>query len=357
MNDKRALKIWLYSGLIMVFVQVVVGGITRLTGSGLSITKWEIITGVVPPLSKDQWTKEFEMYKETPQYREINEGMELGSILKSGTFKFIYFWEWVHRQWARLMGLVFIFPFLYFLYRKQLSKNLLIRLIVLLLLSAAAASLGWIMVSSGLIDRPWVNAYKLSIHLILAFIVFIYLWWTILLEFEERRRWVDHVDLRWIRNGFLFFLILLWIQIFFGGIMSGMKAAVVYPTWPDMNSEFFPQVLFNINNLSVDNFIKYDQNEWMPAFVHFIHRSIAYVLLILGSILFYLSICKSFLNQIAGKWMLWIIVLITQVILGIITVVLSKGSIPILFGVLHQAVALALLTVTYYLQFILNKKI
>ncbi len=357
MGKKGGLKIWLYSGLIMVFVQVVVGGITRLTGSGLSITKWEIITGVVPPLSHEQWTKEFELYKETPQYREINEGMELGSIFISGSFKFIYFWEWVHRQWARLMGFVFIFPFLYFLYKKQLSKELLKRLIVLVLLAATAASFGWIMVASGLIDRPWVNAYKLSIHLILAFIVFIYLWWTILSEFEERKNWVDHVDLRLIRNGLFLFLILLWIQIFFGGIMSGMKAAVVYPTWPDMNSEFFPQILFNINNFSVDNFVNYDQNEWMPAFIHFMHRSTAYILLVLGAILFYFSIRIDFMKHILSKWILWIIVLITQVILGIITVVLSKGSIPIFFGVLHQTVALALLTASYYLQFILNKKI
>ena len=161
-------KVWLLVGIIMIFFQVVIGGVTRLTGSGLSITKWEIILGTFPPVNAQQWMEAFDLYKATPQYQQINEGMNLKE------FKFIYFWEYFHRLWARLMGFVFLIPFLLFYFRGFFDKWLTKRLVIVFLLAALVASFGWIMVASGLIHRPWVNAYKLTMHLSLA-LVFIQL--------------------------------------------------------------------------------------------------------------------------------------------------------------------------------------
>ena len=241
----RILKAWLLTGVVMLVVQVVVGGITRLTGSGLSITTWDIVYGTLPPMSDAAWQESFDLYKATPQYREINEGMELGTIFQSGTFKFIYFWEWVHRLWARVMGFVFLIPFVIFRWRGDLDTMLKRRLIGVFLLAALAASFGWIMVASGLIERPWVNAYKLALHLSIAFVTYGLLWWTYLKT--DLPNWGSHnfgPSLRF-RSSALIFFVLLCIQIFVGGVMSGMKAGVVYPTWPDMNGEMFPSIVFD----------------------------------------------------------------------------------------------------------------
>ena len=162
---KTPVKIWLVIGLVMIFFQIIIGGITRLTGSGLSITKWEIETGAIPPLNHDQWQDEFELYKRTPQYQKINQGMDLSR------FKWIYFWEYLHRLWARSMGFVFLIPLVIFWLKGYLGvKGLKKDLLIVFLLAALVGMFGWIMVGSGLVERPWVNAYKLSIHLGLALI-------------------------------------------------------------------------------------------------------------------------------------------------------------------------------------------
>ncbi len=354
MSHNKWIKIWLLTGLIMVFIQVMIGGITRLTGSGLSITKWEIVTGSIPPMSAEQWEKEFSIYKTTPQYIEINEGMEMGSVFESGTFKFIYFWEWIHRFWARIMGLVFLFPFLFWVYNKSFSNTILRRLLVVVGLAALAAGFGWIMVASGLIERPWVNAYKLSIHLTIAFILFIYLFNTYLEYTRDEIELVQSREIRWLRNAIAFFVVILWMQIFLGGMMSGMKAAVVFPSWPDMNGKFIPQVLTNIDNYNVDNVLQYDQNEWMPAMVQFTHRMTAYILLVLGFVIVYYGLIRVKISSINKSSIVFISLLITQMLLGIVTVVNSKGSIPLLYGVFHQVFALGLLTSVYYLRFIIR---
>ena len=166
----------------MIAIQVMIGGITRLTGSGLSITKWEIAVGTFPPMGDVAWNEAFELYKETPQYHKINKGMSVSE------FKFIYFWEYFHRLWARTLGFVFIIPFGWFLYRKMIKKKLLRDLIIIVILGGLVGVFGWIMVASGLINRPWVNAYKLTLHLNLAFIVYAYLFWTtIKVTFPDRK--------------------------------------------------------------------------------------------------------------------------------------------------------------------------
>lgn len=335
----------------MLFIQVIVGGITRITGSGLSITKWEIVTGALPPMSEKAWEEEFDLYKQTPQYKEINEGMDLGSVFQSGSFKFIYFWEWVHRLWARSMGFVFIFPLIYFLFKGWVQKPLLKRLIGVFLLAGLAASFGWIMVASGLIERPWVNAYKLSLHLCIAFAVFSYLLWTFFLTSIPRSGLDNIVESSRFRKIALIFTSLLWIQIFFGGIMSGMKAGVIFPTWPDMNGELIPQIVFNSDEWSVYNFNYYDRNLFMPALIHLIHRSLAYLLFFIGSYMAY-KIIKSRPNPAIYKGAIVLItLLILQVSLGILTVINCQGSIPLLYGVMHQAIALSLLTASLYMNY------
>lgn len=337
----RAVRNWLILGLVLIFVQVVVGGITRLTGSGLSITKWEIVTGTLPPLNGTDWLAEFDLYKATPQYEKMNEGMSLGD------FKFIYFWEYFHRLWARLMGFAFILPLAYFLFRGYIDRALGKRLGLVFFAAALTASFGWIMVASGLIERPLVNAYKLSMHLGIAFITFGILLWTTLWTHDVRLSAKPSTQLRklvyWTAGVFV-------VQILLGGMMSGMKAALFYPTWPDLNGETIPAVLLNSANWDLQHFIDYDKHPFMAALIQLLHRSTGYVVAFLIAALAWLGLRQ---NLLGTRWSkaLWITLglMLIQVFLGIGTLVLSKGGIiPVSWGVLHQAGALLLLTAVLY---------
>ncbi|HMO39793.1 MAG TPA: COX15/CtaA family protein [Saprospiraceae bacterium] len=339
----RAVRVWLVIGLIMIFGQVVIGGITRLTGSGLSITKWEIVTGTLPPLSAAGWEQEFELYKATPQYQKINEGMSMKA------FQFIYFWEYFHRLWARSMGFVFLIPFIIFWRKGWLDKPLMRRLGVVVLLAALAASFGWIMVASGLVERPWVNAYKLTLHLSIAFVVYSYLLWTTLRVLQPRPETPAAPSLRTLTRGLV---ILVALQIVLGGIMSGTKAALFYPTWPDMKGEWIPGLLLSTANWNVENFVQYDATPFMVALIQFVHRSVAYVLTIFGLYFFVKSIRTPHITSAfrMGLWLL-ITMLVIQVLLGILTAVNSVGVIPVGLGVLHQAGALLLLSIALFLNY------
>ncbi len=335
-------KLWLITGLVMIFVQVVVGGITRLTGSGLSITEWEIVTGTLPPLNEAAWEQEFAKYKATPQYEKINEGMTMGE------FQFIYFWEYIHRLWARLMGFVFAIPLAIFWARGMVDKPLLKRLGVVFLLAALVASFGWIMVASGLIDRPWVNAYKLTMHLSLALLLFSYLFWTTLKVVQPQPLRNPH---RMLKRGAIAVTAVGAVQIVLGGIMSGMKAGLYFPTWPDMNGKSIPPVLLDAANYTVENFVNYDSSLFMPAFIQILHRTTAYVLtaLIIWFVWRALKAAKS--SQLRIGAYLLVSVLIVQVVLGILTVVNSVGVIPVGLGVYHQAGALFLLSAILYVDY------
>ena len=337
---RRIVLIWMIIGLFMIFFQIIIGGVTRLTGSGLSITKWEIITGTIPPLNEAEWNDAYTLYKGTPQYTKINNGMTLSE------FKFIYFWEYLHRLWARLMGIVFIVPFLIFLTKQWLDRKVIRMLIVVVLSAGLVGVFGWIMVASGLINRPWVNAYKLSIHLSLALIVYTYLLWTILTS------WFPGVsNPSDARSSIKLFFILLTAQLFLGGMMSGMKAALVYPTWPLMHGEFIPAIILDLSAWNVDNFVDYDQGPFLIALVQFVHRSIGYLLVInaLYIIFSFYSIMKERgMTLVMG---LFITMLIIQIGLGISVLLKSIGTIPVLIGVLHQAVAILVLTLAVILYY------
>ncbi|MCW5923158.1 MAG: COX15/CtaA family protein [Saprospiraceae bacterium] len=338
----RAVKIWLIVGLCMIAMQVVIGGITRLTGSGLSITRWEIVTGSVPPLSEAKWESEFELYRQTPQYQKINRGMSLSE------FKFIYFWEYFHRLWARLMGLVFIFPFLWFLWRGMLSRRLMLHLIVVVVLAGLEGFFGWIMVASGLIHRPWVNAYNLTLHLCMALVIFGYLLWTIFIAYRPQPPGFANNSLRrmgWWLVGIAFF------QIALGAMMSGSKAGLFYPTWPDMKGEYFPAILLDGSHWVADSFIHYDTNPFMPALIQFLHRNTAYLLTFM--VLYFAWRMRKIIvtGDLRTGVVALVAALLVQVLLGIVTLINCQGAIPVDLGVLHQAGAVLLFGVLLYVNY------
>lgn len=333
-------RIWLLAGLIMVFVQIIVGGVTRLTGSGLSITEWEIVTGTLPPLKTSQWEEAFDKYRNTPQYHKINRGMTLNE------FKFIYFWEYFHRLWARLMGFVFVLPLIWFVAKGWLTKELKIRVGVVFLLAVLVASFGWIMVASGLIDRPWVNAYKLSVHLGLGFLLFGYLFWT----------WLHTVYHKLNRHplpGLLILITILFIiQLLFGGLMSGMKAGLYYPTWPDMHGAFIPEVLLTPENWRWGHLKDYDDSVFTPSLVQFFHRITAYGLLIAGIIFAFKSWQQDYSRKYRSAVVFFIFTLLLQIILGVITVLQFTDGVPVFWGVLHQAGAILFMMSILYLVYL-----
>lgn len=343
----KPLKTWLIIGLIMVFGQVVIGGITRLTGSGLSITKWEIVTGTLPPMGEQAWTEEFDLYKATPQYQKINEGMSLPE------FKFIYFWEYFHRLWARLMGFVFAIPFFIFWRKGWIDRSLMRRLAIVIGLAALAASFGWIMVASGLNDRPWVNAYKLTLHLSIGLTLYGYLLWTTFGMFYPERGMIrNHNVNKWAK----IMTVVLAVQIVLGGIMSGMKAGLFYPTWPDMNGEFIPALLFDAAQWNVDNFVHYDSSPFMSSLVQLLHRLTAYALTIIVLIYFFKA-RKVAAQAVFHTWLYLLITLLAiQVTLGILTVINCIGFVPVGLGVLHQAGALLLLTAALFQNYTVREK-
>lgn len=341
-NIPGPVRLWLLIGVMMVFMQVIIGGITRLTGSGLSITKWEIVTGSIPPIGEASWNTEFDAYKETPQYKKINLGMTMSE------FKFIYFWEWFHRFWARTIGLVFFIPFLIFLKKGWLPNWLLKRLGITILLAMLAASFGWIMVQSGLINRPWVSAYKLTFHLMIGLTLFGYLWWTAIKSFNENLEVIHSPKLKMWINIIIIGII---IQIALGGVMSGMKAALFYPTWPDMYGEYIPSILFESYQWTVGNFVEYEQSTIAPALVQFLHRGLAYLLTIIILYIGYGVLRSNNGWMFRGTGGMLIILLIIQVGLGIFTLLYSIGKVPVGLGVFHQGVGFLLFAACLLLRY------
>ena len=342
----RYIKYWLFAGLILIFFQIVIGGITRITGSGLSITKWEIVTGTLPPLNEADWKDEFDLYKETPQYKKINQGMSLSE------FKFIYFWEYFHRLWARMMGFVFIIPLFFFVIKGWTDKRLLIRLSYVFGAAMLAAVFGWIMVASGLVERPWVNAYKLSLHLSIALLTFGLLLWLFFDVFLERKYCFD---LKFFRKVSWLFLIALVIQMFLGAVVSGMRAALYYPSWPDMNGVFIPEILLDGSNWSLSSIVDYDRDALMPALIHVLHRNWAYVVYGIGMYFAIKALRYPFKRLVHITSMALIIFLNIQLLLGVMVLLNSKSSIPVFYGVMHQAIAIFIFSIALLNIFMFKK--
>ncbi|SFS63933.1 COX15/CtaA family protein [Lutibacter maritimus] len=340
----KTIRIWLLIGLIMLVGQVILGGITRLTGSGLSITKWDVITGVVPPLNETEWMQEFELYKETPQFHKIN------STFTIQEFKFIYFWEYFHRLWVRALGFIFLIPFLFFVFTKKIDSYLMKRLGLVVFLTILTASAGWIMVKSGLVDRPWVNAYKLTIHFILAVLVIAAMVKTVadVYVFKSLKK----IKSKRIVVGVL---LLTFFQLIIAGLISGMRAGLYYPSWPSMNGEFIPSVLLDLKHWNWGNMINYDSYLFAPALIQFIHRMLAYIIVVCVLYMFFKMQKK--VERTSKKWLnLTVILVLVQVTLGILTVINVKGKIPLFYGVSHQLVGLLFFMSLLFFYFSLRNK-
>jgi len=330
----------------MVLIQISIGGITRLTGSGLSIAKWDIVTGTIPPLNETQWNKAFDLYKQTPQYKKINDGMILSE------FKFIFFWEYFHRLWARSLGFVFIIPFFIFYRKKMIPPYLMRQLGIIVLLGALVGAFGWIMVASGLVNRPWVNAYKLTLHLGLALVVWGYLFHVYLNTRKQIISTTQNVD-KYKKAG-KWILVFVAVQLLLGGLMSGMKAGIYFPTWPKMNGQWVSEYLLDSNNWKLIHLIDYDSYPFAPALVQFLHRNIAYtiaVIIFLVSISLFRRNIHPAVNKVSA---LFLFIVSLQVVLGIITIINCNGRIPVLLGVLHQMTGIFLLGASIYFIYIFN---
>ncbi len=342
----KFIRAWLITGCILIFFQIVIGGITRITGSGLSITKWEIVTGTLPPLGNKAWNDAFDLYKKTPQYKKINTGMSLKM------FKFIYFWEYFHRLWARIMGLLFIIPLLYFIYKKWVDKDLLVRLSYIFIAAACAAVFGWIMVASGLVERPWVNAYKLSLHLGIALVTLaLVLWCTYDVYFRNTLKF----DVSFFRRLSLYFFVALIVQIFLGAVLSGMRAAVYYPSWPDMNGAMIPELLFEKDSWSIEGIVDYDKDALMPALIHVLHRYWAFLVYGLGFYLVIKFIRYPFKRFMHINAIVLFVLLNIQVLLGILVLLNSKVTIPVFYGVMHQSIAIFIFAIALFNLYVFRK--
>jgi cytochrome c oxidase assembly protein subunit 15 len=319
----------------MIMIQVVIGGITRLTGSGLSITEWKPLIGAFPPMNEQAWQEAFDKYKEIAQFKHLNSHFSLTD------FKFIFFWEWLHRDWARFMGLVFIFPFIYFLFTKKIQKNMVTPMIVLFFLGGLQGAIGWIMVKSGLNDQDlYVSHIRLAVHFMSALILLCYVFWFAL-KLSISKNQILHVpDLRKINVGIL---IILFFQLIYGAFMAGLHAALAARTWPDINGRLWP-----VGMLSEGGFLADITHNLIT--VQFIHRGLAYLICI--PVLMWLwKSSKIAQNTLLFKFRLVpVLILFLQILLGVLTVLNTTGQIPLIYGVLHQFVGmLFLLSVVFTL--------
>ncbi len=313
-RGNRAVANWILIGVGMLLIQVVLGGITRLTGSGLSITEWNVVTGALPPLSEHKWMEEFDKYRQTPQYYLLNSGFTLQD------FKFIFFWEWFHRFWARLIGVVFVVGFVYLVAKKYLKKEMWMPLLILFLFGALQGAIGWIMVASGLTgDATYVKPTRLALHFIFALGLICYAFWFALQLRIEANKKIVHPGLR----KYTWWLIaLLFVQLVFGALMAGHKAATVAPTWPTINGSWVPQGMFRESPLLLNFF----ENR---ITIHFFHRGLAYLLLILIVIYFFRTRAVPAASHVYGTAALMPLVLVLlQVLLGVLTILTSRGIVP-----------------------------
>lgn len=328
MKTNKSVIYWLLSGCVLLFIMVTVGGITRLTNSGLSMTDWHLINDTFPPMSEEKWVEAFEEYKKYPEYQLINKHKDF----QLEDYKFIFFWEWFHRFIGRIIGVVFIIPFVYFLIKKKLDKETIKKCFVLLGMGAFQGFLGWFMVASGLKDMPDVSHFRLAIHLTFAFITFAYTLWVALdLIYPERK--LPVLELRKIAR---IALVILIIQIIYGGFVAGLNAGLIHNHWPLMSDgQFFHES------------IKLEQSNLLLSFtegksgVQFIHRTFAYV--VVGMIIFLFIKSRKFTldkTQDSGIKTLLVFVFI-QFILGVFTLLFH---VPLWLGLAHQIMAFFLLT-------------
>jgi cytochrome c oxidase assembly protein subunit 15 len=317
----RAISNWLLAIAGLVFVMVVVGGITRLTESGLSITRWEPVSGAIPPLNDADWQAAFDLYKQSPQYEQVNRGMSLGD------FKFIFFWEYIHRLIGRLIGLAFALPLAWFAWKRAIPKGYGWKLGGLFVLGGMQGLVGWWMVASGLVDRPDVSHIRLAVHLLLALAIFATTIWVAL----DLRSLARSPVARPARIGLagIWSLSLLAVQMLFGAYVAGLDAGYAFNTWPLMGDELFPSATQWMEPLTrnfVDN----------PIVVQFVHRWFAFAVAAGVAVLAWGAWRRGF----RSTTILLSAAVTAQILLGIMTIV---TGVDLWIGVAHQAMAALLL--------------
>ena len=327
-NLNQQLKIWLFVLLSMIILIILIGGLTRLTDSGLSITTWELFVGFLPPLTNDKWKDYFDLYKTIPEYNEQNSNMSLSE------FKVIFWWEWGHRQLGRLIGLTVLLPLIYFTLKNGLW--VLKKYGIIFLLVCLQGFFGWYMVSSGLVDRIDVSHYRLSIHLVTAFLILSIIFWKLLRLTQTRIN-----DISFNLRLFKFFFILLFIQLIIGAFVSGMDAGKLYNTWPLMGSSYFPDDSKFIEFLNINFFDN-------PSIVQFLHRNLAYLIVIIYIYLLILVFRDT--NKIFRKPIMIIgISIFLQVVLGVVTLL---SGVKIIYASLHQINSILVILSSLYFLYI-----
>jgi cytochrome c oxidase assembly protein subunit 15 len=320
LDSYKWVRIWLLTGVVMIAIQVLLGGITRLTGSGLSITEWKPILGAVYPSSEAEWNDAFNEYKRIGQFQVLNADYQLED------FKFIFFWEWLHRNWARAIAIVFFIPFVYFVFTKKLKKEWTPQLILLFVVGMLQGLVGMVMVASGVNDTSiYVDHFKLAAHFITAMIAFVYTYW-----FYLKIKKPDTFIAIKAKQMFFIITVLLVLQLIFGALVAGLKAAQAVPTWPLMGETLIPSTV--------------GKESWLshPVNVQFLHRSLAYLLTLL-------ILIWSWINRSHRLWIWLLIALFVQVFLGILSVLSSPEALRNQMGkfewnaLSHQFVALFLL--------------
>ena len=335
MNEKNKniyISYWLLLITFLVALMIIIGGLTRLTDSGLSITRWDLVSGILPPLSLNEWEKSFSLYKYIPEYKLLNSSMTLEQ------FKTIYWWEYIHRLLGRFVGLFFLIPLLYFTLKKKIKKNSLISLYLILLLILFQGFIGWFMVRSGLTEKTDVSHYRLATHLTLAFIIFILLLWNYL---EHREQQVLISNKKLPLHLPIFFILFLLLQICVGALVSGLDAGKIYQSWPLMNQSYFPddsnlRDLFSLKALET------------PSILQFIHRNVAYFIILLFSFIATIIYRYKDFTYLRNITHLIFIFLFLQTFLGILTVL--SGS-RIILASMHQIGAILLVTTSLILVF------
>ena len=330
--EKKALNkyisYWLISIFLIISIMIIVGGLTRLTDSGLSITEWQLFSGIIPPLNKNQWNEYFDLYKKIPEYKLQNFLMTLEE------FKVIFWWEFTHRFLGRLIGIFFLIPLLYFSYRLGLFKTMNFHLIFILI--CFQGFIGWYMVSSGLTENVDVSHYRLGIHLMLAFIILGLVFWNYL-KFK-----INNLPIKKINSALPFFFIMfLFAQILIGAFVSGMDAGKIYNTWPLMGSTYFPDDV-NLLNVSIFN---------DASLIQFMHRNLAYLILFFYLIILF-NVYKNKNSEYFKILNIIGILLILQIILGVFT--LLTGA-QMLLASMHQISSIFLINSSIYLLYLNTK--
>ena len=336
--SNRPVAIWLLCGCFLIFCMVIIGGITRLTGSGLSITEWKPLMGAIPPLNDEDWLIAFQKYRQIPQFQKIN------YYFKIEDFKSIFWWEYVHRLLGRLIGIVFIVPFLWFYFKDKFDKSTIRKVLFLFLLGGMQGIIGWFMVKSGLSERTGVSHIRLAVHLITAFITFGF---TLFFALEILNENKNYPSKKSIRRFVKILFTIVTIQIIYGAFVAGLHAGKIYNTFPSMNGKLIPEGLF------------YLQPGWVNFFdnlttVQFIHRFFAGMIVILTFILFYLSGINK-MNGIQKNGILFFMsAVFLQFVLGVFTLL---TSVDITLAVLHQAGAFVLFSASVYLLFVFRSEV